>query len=95
MFYASALRRPRDRSQPSHLSRFSYLAPPELASVQSALEYTLHHPTPPLPPPALAAHYLDLVYDHVQSRYGCFDWQTVRYWHENRRLFVKAGHFGV
>ncbi|KIR27586.1 hypothetical protein I309_03509 [Cryptococcus deuterogattii LA55] len=76
---ATALRRPRDRSQPSHLSRFSYLAPPELASVQSALEYTLHHPTPPLPPPALAAHYLDLVYDHVQSRYGCFDWQTVYY----------------
>lgn len=87
---ATALRRPRDRSQPSHLSRFSYLAPPELASVQSALEYTLHHPTPPLPPAALAAHYLDLVYDHVQSRYGCFDWQTVRYWHENREAICQG-----
>ncbi|WVO14414.1 hypothetical protein L204_102047 [Cryptococcus depauperatus] len=87
---ATALRRPRDRSQPSYLSRFSYLAPPELASVQSALEYTLHHPTPPLPAPALAAHYLDLVYDHIQSRFGCFDWHTVRYWHNNREAICQG-----
>ncbi|WVR09520.1 hypothetical protein IAU60_006588 [Kwoniella sp. DSM 27419] len=87
---ATALRRPRDRSQPSNLSRFSYLAPPELASVQSALEYTLHHPTPPLPPPALASHYLDLVYDHIQARYGCFDWRVVRNWHENREAICQG-----
>ncbi|ODO11037.1 hypothetical protein I350_01638 [Cryptococcus amylolentus CBS 6273] len=87
---ASALKRPQGRSQPSHLSRFNYLAPPELASVKSALEYTLHHPTPPLPPPTLAAHYLNLVYDHVQARYGCFDWQTVRFWHENREAICQG-----
>ncbi|WWD19127.1 hypothetical protein CI109_103585 [Kwoniella shandongensis] len=87
---ATALRRPRDRTQPSHLSRFSYLAPPELASVQSALEYTLHHPTPPLPSPALAAHYLDLVYEHIQARYGCFDWAAVRNWHDNRESICQG-----
>ncbi|WVQ95041.1 hypothetical protein IAU59_002133 [Kwoniella sp. CBS 9459] len=86
---ATALRRPRDRSQSSHLSRFSYLAPPELASVQEALEYTLHHPTPPLPSPALAQHYMDLVYDHIQARYGCFDWRMVRNWHENRHAITQ------
>ncbi|KAK8854729.1 hypothetical protein IAR55_003468 [Kwoniella newhampshirensis] len=87
---ATALRRPRDRRQPSHLSRFSYLAPPELASVQSALEYTLHHPTPPLPSPALAAHYLDLVYEHIQARYGCLDWAAMRSWFENRESICQG-----
>ncbi|WVW85526.1 hypothetical protein I302_107564 [Kwoniella bestiolae CBS 10118] len=88
---ATALRRPREATQPrSHLSRFSYLAPPELASVQSALEYTLHHPTPPLPPLALASHYLDLVYDHIQARYGCFDWIVVKNWHENREAICQG-----
>ncbi|OCF57534.1 hypothetical protein L486_04992 [Kwoniella mangroviensis CBS 10435] len=88
---ATALRRPREATQPrSHLSRFSYLAPPELASVQSALEYTLHHPTPPLPPPALASHYLDLVYQHIQARYGCFDWIVVKNWHENREAICQG-----
>ncbi|WWC63407.1 uncharacterized protein I303_106007 [Kwoniella dejecticola CBS 10117] len=88
---ATALRRPREATQPrSHLSRFSYLAPPELASVQSALEYTLHHPTPPLPPPALATHYLELVYEHIQARYGCFDWTAVKNWHENRQAICQG-----
>ncbi|WWC90623.1 uncharacterized protein L201_005559 [Kwoniella dendrophila CBS 6074] len=88
---ATALRRPREATQPkSHLSRFSYLAPPELASVQSALEYTLHHPTPPLPPPRLASHYLDLVYEHIQARYGCFDWIVVKNWHENREAICQG-----
>ncbi|WWC71465.1 uncharacterized protein I206_105423 [Kwoniella pini CBS 10737] len=88
---ATALRRPREATQPrSHLSRFSYLAPPELASVQSALEYTLHHPTPPLPPPALANHYLGLVYEHIQARYGCFDWTVVKNWHENRQAICQG-----
>ncbi|OCF31552.1 hypothetical protein I316_06751 [Kwoniella heveanensis BCC8398] len=86
---ATALRRPRDRNQSSHLSRFSYLAPPEVASVQEAVEYTLHHPTPPLPSPALAQHYMDLVYDHIQARYGCFDWRMVRNWHENRHAITQ------
>ncbi|WRT68493.1 uncharacterized protein IL334_005469 [Kwoniella shivajii] len=87
---ATALRRPREATDRSTLSRFSYLAPPELASVQSALEYTLHHPTPPLPPPRLASHYLDLVYDHIQARYGCFDWTVVKNWHENRQAICQG-----
>lgn len=78
----SALRRP--RSQPSYLSRFSYQAPPEKASIQSALSYTTNHPTPPLPTTQLANRYISVAYTHIQARYGCFDWPAIRNWHENR-----------
>lgn len=67
-----------------HLSKFSYLPPPSNAPLETALDYTLNHPIPPLPPPSLAARYLDVSYQHIQARYGFLDWPSIRNWHENR-----------
>lgn len=79
----SALRRPNHISASSH-GRFSFQAPPESASTESALSYGIENPIPPLPSPQLADQYFNLVYNHVQAQYGFLDWHALRSWHQNR-----------
>ena len=80
----SALRRPDNPSSSSSQGRFSFQAPPETASAESALSYGVENPIPPLPAPELADQYFELVYSHVQAQYGFLDWHALKAWHQNR-----------